>query len=99
MPIQEDLKDAIEEGREDVVRVLAEHRVVPVTVEYETSDLLGGSKTPDFEFQRQDESESEHVADRQTRRLVVDTLGMTSEAECEEVQEEIRAHDNWGAEA
>ncbi|PSQ56960.1 MAG: hypothetical protein BRD23_09060, partial [Halobacteriales archaeon SW_9_67_25] len=96
MPIQEDLKDAIEEGREDVVRVLAEHRVVPVTVEYETSDLLGGSKTPDFEFQRQDESESEHVADRQTRRLVVDTLGMTSEAECEEVQEEIRAHDNWG---
>lgn len=99
MPIQEDLKAAIEEGRDEVVRVLAEHRVVPVTVEYETSDLLGGSKTPDFEFQRQYESESEHVADRQTRRLVVDTLGMTSEEECEDVQEEIKAHDNWGAKA
>ncbi|PSQ33266.1 hypothetical protein BRD09_01500 [Halobacteriales archaeon SW_10_68_16] len=99
MGIQEDLKDAIEAGREDVVRVLAEHRVLPVTVEYESSDLLGGSKTPDFEFQRQYESETGHVADRQTRRLVVDTLGMTSEEECEDVQSEIRNHDDWGAKA
>ncbi len=99
MGIQEDLKDAIEAGRDDVVRVLAEHRVLPVTVEYETSDLLGGSKTPDFEFQRQEESETEHVADRQTRRLVVDSLGMTSEEECEDVQAEIEAHDSWGAKA
>ncbi len=97
MRIQESLKDAIEEGRDEVVRVLAEHRVVPVTVEYETSDLLGGSKTPDFELQRQDDSESEHVADRQTRRLVVDTLGMTSGEECDDVQAEIRSHDDWGA--
>lgn len=99
MRIQESLKNAIEEGRDDVVRVLAEHRVVPVTVEYETSDLLGGSQTTDFELQRQDDSESEHVADRQTRRLVVDTLGMTSEEGCEDVQEEIESHDNWGTEA
>jgi hypothetical protein len=101
MGIQEDLKDAIEQGRNDVVRVLAEYRVLPVTVESATrsSDLLGGSKTPDFSFERQYESETEHVAARQTRRLVVDTLGMTSEAECEDVQEEIRDHDSWGARA
>jgi len=99
MGIQEDLKDAIEEGRDEVVRVLAEHRVLPVTTDYETSDLLGGSKTPDFSFERQYESETEHVADRQTRRLVVDTLGMTSEGECDDVREEIRSHERWGARA
>lgn len=99
MGIQEDLKDAIEQGRDDVVRVLAEYRVLPVTTDYETSDLLGGSKTPDFSFERQYESETEHVADRQTRRLVVDALGMTSEEECADAQEEIQNHDQWGAQA
>lgn len=97
MGIQEELKDALEEGREEVVRVLAEHRVLPVVAEYETSDLLGGSTTPDFSFERQHESGSEHVADRQTRRLIIDALGMTSEDECEDVQDEIRTHDSWGA--
>ncbi len=99
MGIQEDLKDAIEQGRDDVVGVLAEHRVLPVTTDYETSDLLGGSKTPDFAFERHQESETEHVADRQTRRLVVDTLGMTSEEECDDVRAEIRDHDRWGERA
>jgi hypothetical protein len=99
MGIQEDLKDAIGQGRDEVVRVLAEHRVLPVTTDYETSDLLGGSKTPDFSFERQYESETEHVADRQTRRLVVDTLGMTSEEECDDVREEIQSHERWGARA
>ena len=99
MGIQEDLKSAIEQSRDEVVRVLAEHRVLPVTTDYETSDLLGGSKTPDFSFERQYESETEHVAERQTRRLVVDTLGMTSEEECDDVREEIQSHERWGARA
>jgi hypothetical protein len=99
MGIQEDLKNAIEQSRDEVVRVLAEHRVLPVTTDYETSDLLGGSKTPDFSFERQYESETEHVADRQTRRLVVDALGMTSEADCDDVREEIQNHERWGVRA
>lgn len=99
MGIQEELKDALDEGRDDVVRVLAEHRILPEVAEYETSDLLGGSTTPDFSFERQQESGSEHVADRQTRRLVVDALGMTSEDDCEGVKDEIRNHDSWGARA
>jgi len=99
MGIQPDLRDAIEEGRDEVVRVLAEYRVVPVVAEYESSNLLGGSQTPDFTFERQYESETEHVADRQTRQLAVDTLELRSEEECEDVEAEIRNHDSWGAKA
>jgi hypothetical protein len=96
MGIQEELKDAIEQGRDEVVGVLADHRVLPVVVEdAQSSDLLGGSKTPDFEFERTADDGSEHVADRQTRRLVVDTLGLTSEADCDAVRDEIRGHDRW----
>jgi hypothetical protein len=98
MGIQEELKNAIEAGRDEVVGVLADHRVLPVVVEdAQSSDLLGGSKTPDFEFERRagDEDKGEHVADRQTRRLVVDTLGLTSADDCESVRDEIRDHDRW----
>jgi hypothetical protein len=96
MGIQEELKDAIEQGRDEVVGVLADHQVLPVVVEAaQSSDLLGGSKTPDFEFERRAGDGSEHVADRQTRRLVVDTLGLTSEADCDAVRDEIRGHDRW----
>jgi hypothetical protein len=96
MGLQEELKDAIEQGREEVVRVLADHRVVPVVVEDSgSSDLLGGSKTPAFSFERREGSGAERVADRQTRRLVVDTLGLESAADCEDTRSEIRNHEGW----
>jgi hypothetical protein len=102
MGIRADLKDAVEQGRDDVVGVLAAYRVLPAVVEAPDgggSNLLGGSKTPDFSFERQFESERERVADRQTRARVVDALGLASEDDCEAVREEIRAHDDWGANA
>jgi hypothetical protein len=34
-------------------------------------------------------------ADRRTRSQVVDTLGMHSADDCEDVREEIREHDAW----
>lgn len=101
MGVQQDLMDAVEEGRDEVVRVLAAYRVLPETVAVETSgsNLLGGSRTPDFAFERQSESESEHVADRQTRARIVDALGLQSEDDCDAVRDEIRSHDAWGERA
>jgi len=95
MGIQKDLKEAIHMGREEVVGVLADHQVVPVVAEepQQTSNLLGGSRTPDFRFEYQSDSGS--ALDRQTRSQVVDTLGLTSEDECETLQDEIRDHDSW----
>lgn len=94
MAIKRELTDAMAEGREEVVRVLAEHRVLPVVVERQSSSLLGGSQTPDFSFESGDESDP--LTDRQTRTTVVDALGLASEEDCERVREEIRDHDAWG---
>ena len=102
MGIQKELTASLEEDRADIIRVLAEHRVLPVIVEdseFGSSNLLGGSTTPDFSFERQGEAETEHVADRQTRSRVIDALGLDSEDRCEEVQKEIRSHEAWGASA
>lgn len=96
MAIQHELTDALEQGRDEVVRVMAAHRVVPVVIETESSSLLGKSKAPQFSFERQTEDETTKVADRQTRMRVVDALGMTSEEDCESVATEIQSHDEWG---
>lgn len=95
MGIKQELTAAMDEGREAVVGVLADHRVLPVVVERSSSDLLGGSQTPDFAFEREADDGSDPLTDRQTRTTVVDTLGLTSEEECETLREEIRNHDNW----
>jgi hypothetical protein len=98
MGIQEDLTDAIEQGRDEVVRVLADHRVLPVVVEDSergSSNLLGQSSAPQIRLERREGDESEHAADRQTRQRVVDTLGITSEEECEEVRAKIESHESW----
>jgi hypothetical protein len=98
MAIQEDLTNAIEQGRDEVVGVLADHRVLPVVVddpERRSSNLLGQSSALRISLERQEGEESEHAADRQTRQRVVDTLGITSEAECEDVRAEIRSHESW----
>jgi hypothetical protein len=96
MGLQADLKDAIEQDRADVVRVLAEYGVVPVAVESTGgTDLLGKTRAPDFNFERRHEEESERVADRQTRVRMVDALGLRSEEDGERVREEIEGHEAW----
>ncbi|MDG5777521.1 hypothetical protein VB773_13365 [Haloarculaceae archaeon H-GB2-1] len=105
MGLHGELRDAVENGRDEVVQVLASYKAVPVEVEdsgVETADLLGGgSDTPDFELEKRgvEESEDDHLVDRQTRKLVVEALGVDSSEECEQVVEELERHDDWGAKA
>lgn len=95
MAIKQELTDAMEEGREGIVRFLAEHQVLPVVVERQSSNLLGGSQTPDFAFEAQSDDGTEPLTDRQTRTTIVDELGLDSEEDCETLREEIKAHDSW----
>ncbi|SDX63325.1 hypothetical protein [Halobellus clavatus] len=94
MVIQDDIKDALDEGRSELVRVLATNRALPTVVaESSGSDLLGSS-TPTFRIETPDGTS---VADRQTRSQVVDALELRSEDDCEAIREEIRGHDAWDA--
>ncbi|RLM90247.1 hypothetical protein D3D02_05630 [Halobellus sp. Atlit-38R] len=92
MVIQDDIKDAIGDGRDELVRVLATHGVLPTIVESGGSSLGGLSSSPTF---RLETSDGTSVADRQTRSKVVDALGMSSADDCETVREEIQRHDAW----
>lgn len=94
MPSQEAFTDAIEGGRDKLVRILAEHRILPTVVEESGgSDLPGMSTAPTFRLDA--ESGASDVADRQTTTQVADTLGLESEADCEAIREEIREHSAW----
>lgn len=96
MGVQEDIKAALEEGREELIRVLADHRVRPTPVDQSGEISLGGMSTaPSFRFETDDGETA--VADRQTRSAVVDALGVHAEADCEAVRDEIASHDAWGA--
>lgn len=97
MTVQADLNEAIESGRDDLIRVLAKHRLLPAVVEGSGGDdsgLLGKSATPTFRLDSQTADAS--VVDRQTTAHVVDTLGLDSAEACEAVREEIQAHSAWG---
>lgn len=93
MPSQQEITDAIEGGRDELVRTLAEHRILPTVVEDSGSDLPGMSAAPTFRLDTEDGPSD--VADRQTTTLVVDTLDLTSEADCEAACEEIQNHSAW----
>jgi hypothetical protein len=97
MGIQADVKDALASGRSDLVRVLAEYRVVPTVVERSDggSNLLGGSASPTFGLESR--GEAARTTDRQTTVQVVDMLGLESEEDCERVREEIENHSAWGS--
>ncbi|WP_311170611.1 hypothetical protein [Halobellus ordinarius] len=94
MAVQTEMKEAADSGREDLIRTLAEHRVLPTTIEQSGSSLLGESSTSTYRFES--EASGESVADRQTSARAADTLGLTSGGDCESVREEIQAHDAWG---
>jgi len=95
MPIQEELTDTIESGRDELVELLAEQQVVPAVVEGSGgSDLPGMSASPTFRLDS--EAGASNVVDRQTTIQVVEALGLETEADCEGVREEIRDHPAWG---
>jgi len=93
MAIQDDLKAAADEGRDELVRALAEHGVLPTVIaDSGGSSLAGLSSSPTFRIETADGTS---VADRQTRSQVVDTLGLRSTDDCEDVREEIQNHSAW----
>lgn len=95
MGVQADVKAAIEGGRDDLIRVLAEHRLLPAAVERSGeagSSLLGKRKAPTVRLERDGEA---GVVDRQTTVRVVDALGLDSASACEQVEAEIRDHPAW----
>jgi len=92
MVIQDDIKDALDEGRDELVRVLAGNAVLPRVVDDSPGSDLLGSSAPTFRIETTDGTS---VVDRQTRARVVDALEMRSEEDCEAVREEIQTHDAW----
>lgn len=95
MVVQSELREAMDDGREATIALLARTETVPVIdEEAEVSDLLGGRKKPSFKLVEQGEVET---VDRQTRQDVLNFLGVEDEADLESVQEEIKSHEKWGA--
>lgn len=95
MPIQEELTDAIESSRDELIELLAERQIVPTVVEgSDGSDLPGMSPAPTFRLDS--EAGASNVLDRQTTTQVVEALGLESEGDCEAVRDEIRDHPAWG---
>jgi hypothetical protein len=94
MPSQTEFTDAIQGGRDELIRTLAKHRILPTVVEGSGGSGLGGmSRSPTFRLDAADGSTG--VADRQTTTRIVDALGVASESDCETVREEIREHPAW----
>lgn len=94
MGIQADVKDALEDGRDELVRVLAEYRVVPAVVDRGGGSGLLGDSSPTFTLDSQ--GDEANTIDRQTTVKVVNMLGLESEDDCDEVCEEIESHSAWG---
>jgi hypothetical protein len=95
MPVQADMKAALEEDRENLIQVLADYRLLPTVVDRDGgSSLLGESSSPTITLEAQ--AEDTVTLDRQTTARVVDTLGLDSEAAATAVRDEIESHDAWG---
>jgi hypothetical protein len=98
MVVQSELRDAMESGREETIKLLAQYQAVPVVDEsVETSSLLGGRTKPAFKLVETGEgAEPVETVDRQTRQDVLNYLGIDEEEDLPPVKEEIEAHDAWG---
>jgi hypothetical protein len=95
MAAQADVKAALEGDRDDLIRALAAHRLVPTVVDRGGgSSLLGKSASPTVKLEPQ--SAETGTVDRQTTVRVVDALGLDSEDACRAVAEEVQSHDAWG---
>ena len=98
MVVQSEIRDAIEAGRAETIRVLAQYKAVPVVDEdAPVSDLLGGRKKPSFKLEEKGEGETPgETVDRQTRQDVLDLLDIVDEDDLPPVVDEIQSHDAWG---
>lgn len=99
MGLHNELREGLDEDRDTIVEILARHHAVPAEVEenqVETANLLGGgSETTDFQIRRYDKEDEGQLVDRQTRKLVIEKLGIETVDDCENVVEEIKNHDAW----
>jgi hypothetical protein len=94
MVVQNELREAMEAGRGELLEFLAKYQAVPkVDEEVEVSGLLGGRTNTEFKLAEPGDVET---TDRQTRQEVLETLGVEDEADLPPVQEEIKSHDAWG---
>lgn len=94
MAVQSDVKTALQEDRDDLIRVLAEQELVPTVVDRGGgSNLLGKSASPTVTLAPQ--SDDTGTVDRQTTVRVVDALGLDFADACEAVAEEIRSQEAW----
>lgn len=95
MGVQADVKTALDGDRDDLLEALATHRLLPTVVDRGDdggSGLLGRSSGPTIKLEPAGDAGS---LDRQTTVLVVDALGLESEADCEAVQDELTDHPAW----
>ncbi len=94
MVAQNELRKAMEQGRDTLVEVLARYRAVPVVDdEVEVSSLLGGRTNTEYKLAEPGDVET---TDRQTRQEVLEILGVEDEADLPPVQTEIESHEAWG---
>lgn len=94
MAVQADVTAALEGDRNDLIRTLAEYKLVPTVVDRGGgSSLLGRRSSPAIKLEPQ--SEGTGTVDRQTTVRVTDVLELHSEEAVEAVAEEIRSHDAW----
>lgn len=94
MAVQADVKAALDGDRDDLIRALAEHRLLPTVVDRGGgSNLLGKTAAPSVKLDPQGDETG--TIDRQTTLRVVDTLGLDSEDACAAAREEIESHDAW----
>lgn len=98
MVVQSELREALEAGEAETIRVLAQYQAVPVVdEEAEVSDLLGGRKKPSFKLEEKGEAETPgETVDRQTRQDVLDLLDIVEADDLPPITEKIQSHGAWG---
>jgi hypothetical protein len=82
------------DSREELIQVFAEYRVVP-----EKNPMAGSSVSKsDYILKRRGGKVggNKHAVGTETRKSLIQKLGINSDAECERVREEIKNHPHWG---
>lgn len=82
------------DSRDALVRVLAAYKVVP-----KRNPMAGsGVAKSDYILERRGQKvgSAKHAVGTQTRKALIEKLGIDSDATCEQVRAEIKAHPHWG---
>lgn len=81
-------------NREELVRVLAEYRVVPK--KNPMADSEHGKTDYTFERRGKKVGSKSHAFGTQSQKSIINKLGIDSDVKCEKVREEIKSHPRWG---